>query len=302
MSLSAAALRAATLVALTALAACAPGAEEAAPDLPITVAEVGFATPESVLHDAAADVYLVSNINGSPVEADGNGFISRIAPDGTVLALKWIEGGVNDVALDAPKGMTIVGDTLYVTDITRLRMFHRTTGAPLGTLALEGATFLNDLAAGPDGAVYFTDSGLRPGPDGFLPSGSAAVYKMHHGMVERLIAGDALQAPNGVALLDGALWLVGFGGNELARIADGARLDAVALPAGGLDGIEITPQGVLISSWEGQAVYLGPVGGPFEVLAGGLEAPADIGYDASRNRVLVPLFMANQVRILPLTP
>ena len=49
------------------------------------VADVGFATPESVLHDEAADVYLVSNINGEPLEEDGNGFISRLSPDGDVF-------------------------------------------------------------------------------------------------------------------------------------------------------------------------------------------------------------------------
>src|SRR5262249_7581594 len=34
----------------------------------------GFSTPESVLYDADGDVYLVSNINGKPAEADDNGF------------------------------------------------------------------------------------------------------------------------------------------------------------------------------------------------------------------------------------
>ena len=31
-----------------------------------------------------------------------------------------------------------------------------------------------------------------------------------------------------------------------------------------------------------------------------LPSPADIGYDARRNRVLVPLFTPNEVRIVPL--
>ena len=285
------------------LAACAPAPEAEPIDRPITVAQVGFATPESVLHDPEADVYLVSNINGAPLAADNNGFISRVSPTGEVLALKWIEGGVAGVSLDAPKGMALVGDTLYLSDITRIRMFHRVSGQPLGELAVEGATFLNDVAAGPDGSVYFTDSGLQVGEEGLVPSGSAAVYRLRGGVVTALVRGDPLQVPNGLVLQGDNLWMVGFGGNELARVADGTREDIVSLPAGSLDGVEFTVDGgVLISSWEGQAVYYGPVGGPFTTVVSQVEAPADIGYDAARHRVLVPLFNANEVRILPLAP
>src|SRR3989304_8228704 len=69
----------------------------------ITVQGVGLQTPGSVLYDAAEDVYLVSNINGSPTAADGNGFISRLGPEGQVLALTWIGGARAGVALHAPQ-------------------------------------------------------------------------------------------------------------------------------------------------------------------------------------------------------
>ena len=152
------------------------------------LAGAGFATPESVLHDTAADLYLVSNINGSPLEKDDNGFISRVSPEGQVVALKWIDGAAEGVTLNAPKGMAISGDTLYVADIDALRMFDRATGAPKGQIAVEGATFLNDLAVAPAGGVYLTDSGLQAGAAGFEPSGSAAVYHVHaDGTVEALL-------------------------------------------------------------------------------------------------------------------
>jgi hypothetical protein len=38
--------------------------------------------PEAVSYDSTHDVYLVSNINGTPQVKDGNGFISRISSDG----------------------------------------------------------------------------------------------------------------------------------------------------------------------------------------------------------------------------
>src|SRR5262245_50894389 len=71
-----------------------------------------FATPESVLYDEANDRYLVSNVNGKPYEADGNGYIAVLSPDGSIANPKWIAGGVKKVKLDAPKGMGITGGIL----------------------------------------------------------------------------------------------------------------------------------------------------------------------------------------------
>src|SRR5687768_9580517 len=68
------------------LASAPPAADQ------IAVRGVGFATPESVLHDPLSDSYFVSNINGSPLEADDNGFISLLTPEGQVANLKWIDG------------------------------------------------------------------------------------------------------------------------------------------------------------------------------------------------------------------
>ncbi len=94
----------------------------------------------------------MANIDGNPSEADGNGYISRVSPDGEILDLKWIDGSSGGVDLSAPKGMAISGGLLYVSDITEIRLFDANTGAPKGMVAVPGATFLNDVAAGPDGS------------------------------------------------------------------------------------------------------------------------------------------------------
>ena len=97
---------------------------------PIVVSNVGFSTPESVAHDPQADVYLVSNINGLPLDVDDNGFISLLSPEGRVLALKWIDGASDSVTLNAPKGIAVSDVYIYVADITVIRRFDRQTGAP----------------------------------------------------------------------------------------------------------------------------------------------------------------------------
>lgn len=267
----------------------------------ITVADAGFQTPESVLHDPAADVYLVSNINGSPLEKDDNGFISRVAPTGEVVALRWIDGQAENVTLNAPKGMAIRGDTLFVADIDAVRAFHRETGEPLGSRAIEGATFVNDLAVGPDGTVYATDSGLTAGDQGFAPSGTDAVYRFGPADPAPVARGPELNRPNGIAVDDRGVLVAPFGGSEIYRIGpSGVRTAVATLPAGSLDGVVRRGDGtVLVSSWDAQAVYLVDASGTARVAVDSVEAPADIGYDARRDRVLIPLFTLNRIEIRP---
>jgi hypothetical protein len=275
----------------------------ATPAVPITVAGVGFDTPESVLHDEVGDVYLVSNINGHPLQPDDNGFISRLLPSGEVLDLKWIDGETEGVELSAPKGMAIVGDVLYVTDITVVRMFDRATGDPLGEIVVEGAAMLNDLAPASDGGVYLTDSGFRLSDEGggFEPSGTDAVYHIApNGDVHTLIADAGLGAPNGVIEVDGAVWVVTFGSGEMFRLVDGERADVATVTDGNLDGIIAVGDQLLVSSWVSMGVHGGTAGGEFTPVVTDVESPADIGYDATRNVVLIPLFQLDEVRIVPL--
>lgn len=273
-------------------------AEPAKPPAPTPAVKwTGFSTPESVLVDEARDRYLVSNINGRPVDADNNGFISVLGPDGKVENLKWIEGGKNKVTLNAPKGMAVVKDVLYVADLDTLRMFDVKSGAPKGEVKLEGATFANDVVASEDGSkIYVSDSGLKMEGSDFKPTGTDAVWVVEKGKAKALAKTTDLAKPNGL-LVDGKGLLVApFGSNELYKLDDkGAKGDATKLPKGSLDGIARVGDALLVSSWEGQAVYKGKPGGTFEPVLQSLEAPADIGYDKKRGRVLVPRFMGNVV-------
>ena len=140
----------------------------------LTLSE-GLATPESVLYDSVMDVYVVSNMNGNPAAKDDNGFLSRVAPDGRVVELRWVDGASDSVTLNAPKGMGIRGDTLFVSDIDEVRMFDRTTGRSLGSTPIRGVSFLNDIEVGSDGTVYVTDTGVKAD---LSPSGSDAVLRV----------------------------------------------------------------------------------------------------------------------------
>ncbi len=268
------------------------------PPAPVVSFSEGISTPESVLYDAANDRYLVSNINGKPLDADNNGYITALSPEGKVLSPKFIAGGEKSVKLDAPKGSGIWQGTLYVTDITRVRKFDLKTGAPKGEIAFPGSTFLNDISVAPDGRICVTDSGWKAGASGFEGTGTDAVYVINKGKVTTLAKSTELNQPNGCLFTDKGLLVNTGGGNEIYRLDDqGKRQDVTTLPDGMLDGMQLAGDQLLVSSWKSSSIYRGTLGGHFQAVVWDVNAPADIGFDSKRSRILVPRFLDNLVQV-----
>jgi hypothetical protein len=279
--------------AVAALASLTAGCDSDPLALPARL--TGFHMPESVLHDPERDVYWVSNMgDGGAHGHDGDGFLSRIAPDGTV-DLRFAAPEQSGAVLDSPKGMAIVDGELYVADIDRVRVLDADTGAPVREIPIADVAMLNDVAAAPDGTVYVTDIGLDVD---FLPTGSDAVYRIAGDSAERWATGE-LGNPNGVAVTDRAVWLVTFGTGELLELGpDGAIRARHTAPRGGLDGVEALDDGrLLITSFGEGAVIAATVDGSFTVERDGLEASADLGVDRERGRLLLPLMTAGEVLI-----
>ena len=276
----------------------APNADKHNP-APIII--TGFDRPESVLHDVERDIYLVSNITNGPRDTDNTGFISRVAPNGRVLALKWIEGGVNGVTLNAPKGSTIANGVLYVADIDQIRKFDARTGAARGNVAVPSATFLNDVTSDHHGNVYVTDIGFTTVPV-FGPSGTDAIWKLTpKGKLSTVATGNSLlNHPTGIAARrNGDLLVVTYdpfnNTKELFTIDKRGHKTVVAtLPTGLLDGVVVIDEGILVSSWvdfsnaTAGVIYLVRHDGSVVEVARGFQNPSDIGFDAKRNRILIP--------------
>lgn len=268
-----------------------------------TLTIAGFSTPESVLHDSVQDIYLVSNINGSPTAKDNNGFISRVRPDGAIENLKFIEGGRAGVTLNAPKGLAVTGDTLWVADIDVVRAFNARTGSPIDSIKLDsaGAVFLNDVAV-TNGALYITDTGIRfddvgnvlhPGPDRVFRVGPDRKLSV-------AARGDSLGWPNGITVdpVGKRFIIVSFGAAKtvLAWKPGDRAPRVIAKGAGGFDGVEVVGNRILVSSWTDSTVSAYETGTEVKVITG-VPAPADIGYDAKRNRVLIPIFTGNRIEV-----
>jgi sugar lactone lactonase YvrE len=263
----------------------------------------GMNVPESVRYDADLDVFFVSNINGNPSQKDGNGFISVIRADSTGVVKMLVEsgkasGGGKAIALNAPKGMAITGDTLWVADITVVHAINKRTGASIADITIPNSTFLNDVAAGPDG-IYVTDTGIMFDAAGAITHpGTNRIFRIAGGKVTTVAEGDSLRNPNGLAY-DAAnkRWLLApFDGKDVQTLAGGAKNPVMlATGPGQYDGIELLADGrIFVSSWADSTVYVISNGTMTKAVTG-VDAPADIGVDTKRGVLAIPRFNAGKI-------
>ncbi len=250
----------------------------------------GLEAPESAYFDEARTVLYVSNINGEPLAKDGNGYISRIGPDGQMQEAKWITG------LDAPKGLVSDGHTLYVSDIDRLVAIDIETGEISGTWPAEGAIFLNDTALDAAGRVYVSDMIANK------------IHVLADGALSVLAEGETLQHPNGLNMRDGTLIVAPWGldlqddfttktGGHLITV-DTENGSVAPLgsgdPVGNLDGLEPDGHGKwIVSDWVAGAVYRITDDGSKEMLLDLDTGSADLEYIPDQSLLIVPMMLNN---------
>ncbi|KCZ57620.1 hypothetical protein [Hyphomonas chukchiensis] len=239
-----------TLPAFALLAACAtPTAEVAAvPTLEKLWVAENFAAPESVAL-APDGNYLVSNVGmGEGGAKDGDGFISKISPDGQLIERYW------GAKLNGPKGIVIADGKLYVSDIDAVMVFDVDKGGLGEKIRVEGAAFLNDITSW-QGDIYVSDSG------------TARIYRISDGAASLWLEDERLAGVNGV-LGDGDRMLVSTmkTGSLLSVTPEGAITEIASGMING-DGIGIVPGGgYLVSSWSGQIHYVGEDGAVSKLL------------------------------------
>jgi sugar lactone lactonase YvrE len=257
--------------------------------------------PESARYDRDLDVWFVSNVNGLPYVKDNNGYISRLRPDGTPYQVKFIEGGKKGVTLNAPKGLAIKGDTLWVADIDYARAFNKRTGAAIANVTARGRVkFLNGATVGPDGAIYMTDTGVIFGPKGEASHpGPDQVLRITRGGATAALTSPKLEAPNGITWDNRAkrFVIVSFGGKGIYSWKPGEKdVTTLGTGPGQHDGVVTLPDGrVLVTSWADSSLFVLDNGQAQKVVTG-IASPADIDFSEKDSRVAVPQLMANKVQ------
>ncbi len=253
----------------------------------------GFQQPESALFDAANNRIIVSNIVGNPGEADGNGYLSLLSPDGKIISQHWTDG------MDAPKGSAISGGKLYVADIAKIRVVDLASGKLVSTIDVPGAVFLNDVTADSSGKVYVTD---------MLAD---AIYRIDGDRPELFVKDAVLASPNGIFAEGGRLivasWGKGINVTDFSTAEPGGLLSVdlaskaiTPLPGAqnfaDLDGVVAIGDSIYATAYMTGTLYRYKVGGVPEVVAQFKPGSADIGTDGTR--IFVPLMNEGEIAAL----
>lgn len=223
-------------------------ADEAPPALERLWLAKGFSSPEGVA-PAPDGAYFISNVGGEDI--DGDGYVSKLGPDGTVTAARFIDG------LDGPKGMAVSNGVLYVTDIVRVRTFDAATGAAGAVTEIPGARFLNDATVW-RGEIYVSDSGT--GRIWRLSSEGPVIWRED----------DELSGVNGLLGVDERMLVSTMSSGSLFEATAEGGWTMIASGMIDADGIGIVPEasggGYLVSSWPGEVHHVAPDGKVTSVL------------------------------------
>ncbi len=272
---------------LLALLVCDAAAAE-----PKLVFEVkGLEQPESVVQDPATGALYVSNIVGAVMQKDGNGYIAKLKPDGTIATKSWVKG------LNAPTGLALHDRTLYVADVDELIEINVASGEIAKRYPAKGAIFLNDVAVGEDGTVYVSDTPMN------------TIWRLKDGTFEPWFANDVLNGPNGLLVQDGKLIVASFGklpgegqkqelGGLLAVDIEKQAVSTVGSndKLGNLDGLQALQPGVyLVTDWAAGGLYRIDAKGKYDRLLKLGKGSADFVYFPDKKLALIPIMLSNSL-------
>ena len=244
--------------------------------------------PESTHYVEAEDAIFVANIVGGELEKDGEGWISKVSPEGEIIEAKWVEG------LNAPHGMRATQDTLWVADIDEIVGIDLDEAKITQRIPIPGAEFLNDLDITADGTIFVSDTSTNEIYQ-VTPEGNVSTFAPE---VEK-------EFPNGLLIQDDKLLVAAWGniinpdtfetdvpGNVFQLdLNSGEKTLITNKPLGNLDGIESDGKGnLLVTDFFGKLYRLDPTNGEVEELEIDSEFSADIAVIPQQNLVIVPDF------------
>lgn len=234
--------------------------------------------PESVLYDGKEDILYASLMDGKSTVRDGKGGIAKIGTNGKVIDLNWING------LNAPKGMGIYKNKLYVADLTEIVIIDIPHKNVLQKITVDSAKVLNDITIDANGVVYVSDPWTKK------------VFKLENNNPSIYL--NNLVEPNGLKATGNYLYMLDNG--KLYKIDKQRNKQAVAEGMDeNTDGIEQIKKGeFIITCWTG-VIYHVTENGEKQMLTDTRKEEqysADIGYNKKKKIIYVPT-LANKTVI-----
>ena len=265
----------------------------------ITVTELR--SPYSFVHDPIEKGYFISSVNGEPETADNNGFITKLDPHGKLLNLKFIQGGKDEVTLNAPKGMAVVEHVLYVADLDTLRGFDTTTGKPVLTLTIRSPassqselpqTSLSDVTFDGMGLLYCSDQKAN------------TIYRVDPATqtFSVLVTDRALAGPSGLVVhpKSGQIIAVSWDKGKIFEVSPEGVVTELfsngffSSRFQNLRGVDFDRWGnMYVSDFTTGKVWRMSWDKRFQVIAEFLPSPGDLSIDRANNLILVPYELAH---------
>ena len=252
----------------------------------------GFKTPESVIYDTKRDRLYVSNMDGGGTDKDGKGSIAIVSLEGKIENLEWISG------LNAPKGLAIYNDRLYVADVDTLVVIDIETGKILNRYPVADAKFLNDVTAAADGRIFVSDMMMN------------RIHLLKGNEFTIWLEGDVLNSPNGLHAEDKTLvvgtWGVmtdGFATEVPGRLKEIRYSDkhiqdvGPQTPIGNLDGVEVDEHGdYFVTDWMKGRLLEIHRNGVLKLILTLKQGSADHEYIQSKRLMLIPMMLDGTLR------
>lgn len=275
----------ASLVAIAAMAAPA-----AAQDYTEVWKTSGFMIPESVSYDPGTKSLFVSNINSPDFSPNGKGYISQVSLTGDLIKERFVDG------LNAPKGTDVSNGKLYVAAVGELVEIDIESGKIANRYPAPEATFLNDVAVGPDGRAFVTETF------------QSAIYVLEDGKLSKWLTDPQLAGANGI-IVDGNEIRVATlgdmsGGFEKMKPSNikSVNIDTKTItdygspaPIGALDGIEKMDQGLMVTDNSGGRLVQVKPDGTTTVLVAPGAGLADFEYIPDQHLVVIPNLQSGEV-------
>ena len=235
-----------------------------------------IATPESVLEDINKTILYISLIDGAPWEIDGKGGIGKLSLNGKTFDSTWITG------LNAPKGMGIYGNKLYVADVNNVTIINIKNNKIIKKIAIDSASGLNDISINAKGIVFVSDSK------------TSKIWKIENDKPQLYLTD--MKGVNGLKCINDELYI--GAGKSFIKASAQKEITHIAEIAESIDGIEPVGNGdFILTAWVGYIYYLSADGNIETILDTHLKKKntADIGYDVEKRIVYVPTFFAKTV-------
>lgn len=243
---------------------------------PIWEAKENLPIPESVLYRGDTEELYVSLIDGAGNAKDGKGGIAILNLDGSMKNATWVTG------LNAPKGLAIYKNTLYIADITAVVSVDIPSGKIKNKLEIDGAIFLNDLTVNSKGILYVSDTRTNK------------IYEVNDNKYSLYL--ENVTNANGLKWIKNELFVLA--GTELWKIDNKKQITIVAKGFEKVgDGIEPLGNGdFVVTCWAGIIYYVKPDGSIEKIQdVQGKMNTADLGYNPQEKIIYIPTFNKNSV-------